>query len=597
MNKFKKICISTIFFIILIFINNKVSATNISVTPSEPKVGDEITVTVTVPNVHTASVTAKVSGVVSGTIKVVGGDMAGSVSNLSNSAKFKCNSEGNINIDITSDSSAVLSGQYVNVSAHKTVTVKAKATTPSNPTGNTNTGTTTTEKSKEARLRNLGIKPNDFSGFKRDKTEYSVEVPNNVTEVNVYATPVDQKAKVAGTGKVSLKEGKNTVKVTVTAEAGNTKTYTINITRKTAVEDDASSTNASDASLKSLGVTPKEYDFSGFEKNKTEYNVKIPKDVKEIEVYAEATSSKAKVKGTGKIQLKDGENTIKIEVTAEDGTKKTYIITIVREDSETVGSTTEKEFGLSSLQIANVKLTPEFKTNIYEYKIETNQDINSLDIKAVATDEDAKVEILKNESQEQDENIVTILVTNDKTGETATYQIIVNKAIVEETVQTSWLKPSTWGKEEYIKISIITVLTILIIIATILKIKLSKEKKSENDLDFPGADELDKALAEHQELTENQEFGENQNFEWNPESEEIHELEWNQEKQWNQDFKEQSEFEENQEFEEKTETDENQATNFETTNYLEDIARSKNYDIDYQDSYNDKPKKRKGKHF
>lgn len=521
MNKFKKICISTIFFIILIFINNKVSATNISVTPSEPKVGDEITVTVTVPNVHTASVTAKVSGVVSGTIKVVGGDMAGSVSNISNSAKFKCNSEGNINIDITSDSSAVLSGQYVNVSAQKTVAVKAKATTPSKPTGNTNTGTTSTEKSKEARLRNLGIKPNDFSGFKRDKTEYSVEVPNNVTEVNVYATPVDQKAKVAGTGKVSLKEGNNTVKITVTAEAGNTKTYTLNIKRKAATEDAATN-------------TPEKPDTASTEKEK-----------------------------------------------------------------DAVTTTTEKEFGLSSLQIANVKLNPEFKTNIYEYKIETNQDINSLDIKAVATDEDAKVEILKNENQEQDENIVTILVTNEKTGETATYQIIVNKAMAEETIQTqtSWLKPSTWGKEEYIKIAIITVLIILIIIAIILKIKLSKEKKSEDDLDFPGADELDKALAEHQELTENQEFGENQNFEWNPESEEIHELEWNQEIQWNQDFKEQSEFEENQEFEEKAEIEENQARNFETTNYLEDIARSKNYDIDYQDSYNDKPKKRKGKHF
>ena len=47
-------------------------------------------------------------------------------------------------------------------------------------------------------ISNFGIKPNDFSGFKRDKTEYSTEVPNNVTKVNVYATALDENAKVTG---------------------------------------------------------------------------------------------------------------------------------------------------------------------------------------------------------------------------------------------------------------------------------------------------------------------------------------------------------------------------------------------------------------
>ena len=71
MSKIKKICISLIFFIGLVLISNKVNATSISVSPSEPKVGDEVKITVTVPNVHTSSVVANVSGVASGTIKVV----------------------------------------------------------------------------------------------------------------------------------------------------------------------------------------------------------------------------------------------------------------------------------------------------------------------------------------------------------------------------------------------------------------------------------------------------------------------------------------------------------------------------------------------
>lgn len=234
MSVIKKIGISIIFCIILILINNKVNATTITISPSEPKVGDEVKVTVTVPNVHTSSVTANVSGVVSGKIKVVGGDLAGEAKNYSNSATFKCEKEGNINVEIGSDSSAVLNGQYVDVSAQKSVAVKAKEV--SNTTDNqnsTNTGNnTTTSKSKEARLKTFGIKPNDFTGFKKDKTEYSTEVPNNISEVTVYATAIDSKAKITGTGKISLKEGNNTVKVTVTAEAGNTKTYNLTIKEK-----------------------------------------------------------------------------------------------------------------------------------------------------------------------------------------------------------------------------------------------------------------------------------------------------------------------------------------------------------------------------
>ena len=265
MNKLKKLCISIIFFIGIILISDKASATSITISPSEPKVGDEVKITVTVPNVHTSSVTADVTGVVSGKIKVVDGSLAGQVNTYSNSATFKCEKEGTINVQVTSDSSAVLNGQYVDVSAQKSVTVKAKDTTASdsNNSGNGTTGgNTTASKSTEARLKNLGIKPNDFSGFKRDKTDYSVEIPNNVSKVNVYASPLDSKAKVTGTGDVSLNEGESKkVTLTVTAEAGNTKTYTLTIKRKTAEETQTEDTSG-DASLKSLGIKPEKYDFS-----------------------------------------------------------------------------------------------------------------------------------------------------------------------------------------------------------------------------------------------------------------------------------------------------------------------------------------------
>ena len=68
--------------------------------------------------------------------------------------------------------------------------------------------------------------------FDGNKTSgYSFEVPESVSSVNITAKAVSSKAKVEGTGKVNLNAGKNSIKIVVTAENGNTKTYTLDITR------------------------------------------------------------------------------------------------------------------------------------------------------------------------------------------------------------------------------------------------------------------------------------------------------------------------------------------------------------------------------
>lgn len=396
----------------------------------------------------------------------------------------------------------------------KSVTIKVKA--PENNNSNSNNGNSGNNssssepaaKSTEAILKNLGIKPNDFSGFRQNKKEYSVEVPNSTSEVEVYAEALKGEI-ISGTGKVSLKEGETTtVNVVVKAEAGNTETYKLNIKRRTAAEE---AKNASDATLKNLGINPKEYDFSGFKKDQTEYSVEVPNEIKTVEIYAEATDSKAQVTGTGDIELNEGTNEAKIEVIAQDGTKKTYTITITRKASEvSTTSLTDTKFGLSDLAITGQTISPTFKNSVYSYTVGVREDLASLDIKATATDSDAKIEIVGNENLQQGENTITIMVKNEKTNQTATYQITVNKNVVSETkVERNFFNPSTWGKEMIIKSIIVAVLVLLIIIAVVLKVKISKEAKMENGQDndenigFPGADELDKAIAEHQELTEN----------------------------------------------------------------------------------------------
>lgn len=371
-------------------------------------------------------------------------------------------------------------------------------TTPENPGTTENTPVAT--KSSEARLKDFGIKPNDFKGFKRDTYSYTHEVPNDVSTVNVYAYPVDKKASVTGDGNITLKEGENTVEVTVTAEDGTQKTYTLNITRKAAGEitEEPEENESSEARLEKLWITPEEYDFKGFNKDTKTYTFEIPSEVEKITIHAEPVNSKATVKGTGEITLKDGLNEIEVEVTAGDGKTEKYLLKITRGSSATINGNT---FGLSQLQIAGVTLSPKFDTEKYQYTVGLKEDIDSLEITAKSNNENATIEIIGNEDLEQGENTITILVTDSETGEVVTYQIVVNKNIIKQTAvaKVEWLKPSTWGMREKILVAAAVVLLVVIIVAIIIKVRLSRAPI--DDMEFPGAEELDRALAEHEELT------------------------------------------------------------------------------------------------
>lgn len=77
-----------------------------------------------------------------------------------------------------------------------------------------------------------------------------------------------------------------------------------------------------------------------FDKQTIDYE--ISKEVLEnnIKINAEADDSKASVSGIGDIILNSGENEIRIDVTAENGTVRTYTIKVVAQISETVDTNT-----------------------------------------------------------------------------------------------------------------------------------------------------------------------------------------------------------------------------------------------------------------
>ena len=159
------------------------------------------------------------------------------------------------------------------------------------------------------------------------------------------------------------------------------------------------------ADLKSLkvnveGMSPE------FDKNTTEYYLIVDLSVEKIDVTATADHEKASVKVTGNNSIKLGENTININVTAEDGTVKKYVINVTKVDNVELA-----DASLQSIEISNYKIYPTFKPDVYRYNLMVNNEIDKLDLVAKAEKENAKVEITGNENLKEGENIKEITVT------------------------------------------------------------------------------------------------------------------------------------------------------------------------------------------
>jgi uncharacterized protein YxjI len=152
-------------------------------------------------------------------------------------------------------------------------------------------------------------------------TDYMVNVPNSVTDINVTATNYPGASVSISDG--TLNVGSNTVTVIVTAEDGISKsTYTIMVNR-------ASPTASVDATLSAGTLTP------AFDADTTDYTVSVANNVTVIDVSGIANHSAAAISGnvSGKTLYVGDNNVVTITVVAEDyATTRTYTVRVIRED-------------------------------------------------------------------------------------------------------------------------------------------------------------------------------------------------------------------------------------------------------------------------
>lgn len=117
---------------------------------------------------------------------------------------------------------------------------------------------------------------------------------------------------------------KGTVPSSNTDNNSNSNNNNTNTDNTTDENDDRDSNN----SLSSLQVSPGALS-PAFSAGTTSYTVTVPSDTTEVTISAKAASDKAKVSVSGGKDLKLGENSAKVVVTAENGSSKAYNITIV----------------------------------------------------------------------------------------------------------------------------------------------------------------------------------------------------------------------------------------------------------------------------
>ncbi len=240
-------------------------------------------------------------------------------------------------------------------------------------------------------------------------------------------------AKAAGTATITVtpvtvsdteyNEIKSPKSVTITVGANNPQTpnQPSNPTNPTAPSQ-PNTTKSGDATLKSITIGGKTYSGSSL-KNTISYTAES--SVNSIKISVAKNHSKATVSGTGTKSLVAGQtNKFQINVTAENGTKKTYNVNIIRlADDATVPNiiddqapisdvpiTQETKPQLTSLIIKDVELNPEFNPEIYSYTTNV-KNMKQLEIDATANISDAKIDIEGATELKEGDNVIKITVT------------------------------------------------------------------------------------------------------------------------------------------------------------------------------------------
>ncbi|NBY43752.1 MAG: hypothetical protein EBQ61_03070, partial [Micrococcales bacterium] len=248
-----------------------------------------------------------------------------------------------------------------------------------------------------------GITVNDESV----KVNGTYQAPFGTTQVSVDVITVDSKATFKVTGKTNLKTGSNQVKVTVTAENGDTSTYKfyVNVAK------------SSNIKLSSLSVDGKTLDLEA------PLTYQIPNSATSVSVLAVAEDIDATVVVTGSTDLGEGDNDVVVTVIAADNVSSTEY-TIVVNRAPLSGNT----------DLESIKVNGEEVAEGGSYEVDAFTD--SVSVVATPAEIGSAVTVSGNTGLKSGDNLVKVTVTAPN-GSTRNYIFTVVKATLSNDTTLS----------------------------------------------------------------------------------------------------------------------------------------------------------------
>ncbi|MBE6639257.1 MAG: hypothetical protein E7616_07395 [Ruminococcaceae bacterium] len=260
--------------------------------------------------------------------------------------------------------------------------------------------------STNTNLTSLKINGSAVDGFDHTITEYALKVPYETDSVSVSATCAGEGASYSVTGNSGLKVGVNNVVVRVTAASGDTKNYTVKVTR----DNPPNLARLTNLTAESYTLSP------AFDSNVFAYTVSVPYTKKSITIKPSADDG-ITYAVTGGSDLSVGDNIVTVKVTDQYENTAEYTVTVTRRQNNNTN--------LLKLVIEGYELTPLFHYTITNYNLTVPASVTSLEIDAVAAGDGASFDITGNEFDSAGGKVIITVTAMD--GTTKNYTINVKK--------------------------------------------------------------------------------------------------------------------------------------------------------------------------
>src|SRR5574344_783211 len=227
-----------------------------------------------------------------------------------------------------------------------------------------------------------GVKQTYTPTYDMTVTDYYLTLTSVDTTLTISARPEDSTAIITGLGDYLIPAGTTDIPITVTAENGSSKTYTLHVTRPASSNQYPTNIEISGlvTSLCAVDSTFCIQDPKSFSSSTNEYYMTVPARIKQLYFTVTKGHYYQKVVGDGKTSLKGGENVITIEVTSEDGTNTaayTYYIT----------RNMDGDTDLSELSITDPAVNINYDPDITSYYLSVPNDYTSIKGMTIKTDD------------------------------------------------------------------------------------------------------------------------------------------------------------------------------------------------------------------